>query len=175
MSSSSSQMVKLWIDHVYLTRLFIEESATKYPGLSETTNRLLQNQRDLGENLSRKLGRRAGEEYTKLLTDHILIAKAIVDKSIAGMNVTTDVEKWKVNGRDISRFLSRVGANISYETIYHHFLDHLNITLKEATAIITKKYSQVNLLTDAAVSGAIVMARYIADNLSSHSRKKSHK
>ena len=41
-------MRKLWSDHVFWTRLFIVDAAAGAPEMQNTTNRLLQNQTDIG-------------------------------------------------------------------------------------------------------------------------------
>lgn len=72
-------MRKLWEDHVTWTRLFIVSDVQNLPDLGPTTDRLLQNQVDIGNAIKPYYGDQAGAQLTDLLTQHILIAKAIVD------------------------------------------------------------------------------------------------
>src|SRR5687767_9843152 len=85
-SSESFQdaMRKLWSDHVAYTRLFIVNAAAGSPDKDATTQRLLQNQTDIGNAVADFYGREAGDKLTTLLKDHILIAASIVTAAKAG-------------------------------------------------------------------------------------------
>src|SRR4029079_5634414 len=71
-------MRKLWEDHVTWTRLFIISAAADLPDKNATTQRLLQNQTDIGNAVADFYGHDAGSKLTALLKDHILIAANIV-------------------------------------------------------------------------------------------------
>src|SRR2546428_261035 len=79
-------MRKLWEDHVTWTRLFIVSAAGNLPDKDATTQRLLQNQTDIGNAVAEFYGREAGNKLTALLRDHILIAANIVAAAKAGDN-----------------------------------------------------------------------------------------
>src|SRR5216117_3374805 len=66
-------MRKLWEDHVTWTRLFIVSAAAGLPDKDATTQRLLQNQTDIGNAVAEFYGHDAGNKLTALLKDHILI------------------------------------------------------------------------------------------------------
>src|SRR5215213_2286697 len=67
-------MRKLWEDHITWTRLFIVSAAADLPDAKATTDRLLQNQTDIGNAVKAYYGDAAGAQLTSLLRDHILIA-----------------------------------------------------------------------------------------------------
>ena len=71
-------MRRLWSDHVVYTRLFIVDAAAGSKDKDATTQRLLQNQTDIGNAVAGFYGRAAGDKLTALLKDHILIAANIV-------------------------------------------------------------------------------------------------
>src|SRR5438093_2594562 len=71
-------MRKLWEDHVTWTRLFIVSAAGNLPDKDATTQRLLQNQTDIGNAVAEFYGPDAGNKLTALLRAHILIAANIV-------------------------------------------------------------------------------------------------
>src|ERR1043166_5532177 len=71
----------LWSDHVAYTRLFIVDAAAGSKDKDATTQRLLQNQTDIGNAVAGFYGRAAGDKLTALLKDHILIAANIDRKS----------------------------------------------------------------------------------------------
>src|SRR5580765_8416659 len=73
-----SEMRKLWTDHVTWTRLFLVSAIADLPDLQATTNRLLQNQDDIGAAIATFYGADAGAQLSSLLREHILIAAALV-------------------------------------------------------------------------------------------------
>src|SRR5438105_11068747 len=73
-----ADMRKLWEDHVTWTRLFIVSVAGNLGDTKATTDRLLQNQADIGNAIVPFYGRAAGDKLTSLLRDHILIAADLV-------------------------------------------------------------------------------------------------
>jgi len=104
-------MRKLWEDHVTWTRLFIISAAADLPDKDVTTQRLLQNQADIGDAIAEYYGRDAGNKLTSLLKDHILIAANIVTAAKAGDNakVASENKRWHDNAAEIATFLH--GAN----------------------------------------------------------------
>src|SRR5205085_11472773 len=99
-------MLKLWEDHVTWTRLFIVDAAAGSADKDVTTQRLLQNQTDIGNAVVDFYGRDAGNKLTALLRDHILIAANIVTAAKAGDNakVTSENKRWRDNATDIANF-----------------------------------------------------------------------
>src|SRR5687767_12634692 len=67
-------MQRLWVDHVTWTRLFIVSFVGDLPDLQATTDRLLQNQVDIGDAVKPFYGDAAGDQLTALLEEHILTA-----------------------------------------------------------------------------------------------------
>ncbi len=59
-------MRKLWEDHVTWTRLFIISAAAGLPDQDVTTQRLLDNQTDIGNAVAEFYGRDAGDKLTAL-------------------------------------------------------------------------------------------------------------
>lgn len=135
-----TNMVELWVIHVSLTREVILAAKLKTPNLNSSLDALLQNQKDLGDQLI-KYGYN-GRRYTRLLTEHINIAVKIVQDVLSGLDPKKDIELWYENADDISKFLSRDIKGIRYEKIKHLFDEHLKCTLDEATLIIGGKYAE---------------------------------
>ena len=100
-------MRQLWVDHVTWTRLFIVSFAADLPDLQATTDRLLQNQVDIGNAIQPFYGKAAGNQLTGLLTQHILTAAQLLDAAKSGDQAAFDQasEDWYANARDIARFL----------------------------------------------------------------------
>lgn len=106
-STLHDTMRRLWSDHVAYTRLFIVNAASGSADKEATTQRLLQNQADIGDAVAEFYGRDAGNQLTALLKDHILIAASIVTAAKAGddAKVTSENARWRANATDIAKFL----------------------------------------------------------------------
>ena len=66
-------MRKLWEDHITWTRIFIISAAGDLPDKDAATQRLLQNQVDIGDAIKPYYGEAAGNKLTALLKEHITI------------------------------------------------------------------------------------------------------
>jgi hypothetical protein len=90
-------MRQLWSDHVTWTRLFIVSAAGNLPDKQAATDRLLQNQTDIGAAVGTIYGKPAGDKLTGLLKDHILIAADLVGAAKAGQSARVDSlnRKWQ--------------------------------------------------------------------------------
>ena len=105
------EMRKLWEDHIGWTRHFIVSALADLPDEQATTERLLQNQKDIGNAIKPFYGDAAGTKLTGLLEEHILIAADIVTAAKAGetSKLEADKKRWSANADQIATFLS--GAN----------------------------------------------------------------
>jgi hypothetical protein len=141
MSSKSvalhADMRKLWEDHITYTRLFIIDAAAGLPEQAATTDRLLQNQDDIGNAIKPYYGDATGAKLTALLREHISTAGELVMASKAGDAAKADDAKkrWYANADAIASFLSGANPkNWPEADMKKMMADHLNATLDEATA-----------------------------------------
>jgi hypothetical protein len=106
-----ADMRKLWEDHVVWTRLVIVSSLADLPDKQAATDRLLQNQTDIGNAIKPFYGEEAGTKLTALLKEHIVIAADIIGQAKAGESAKLEASKakWSKNADEIATFLS--GAN----------------------------------------------------------------
>jgi hypothetical protein len=154
-------MRRLWSDHVAYTRLFIVSAAAGAADKDVTTQRLLQNQTDIGNAVARFYGRDAGNKLTALLRDHILIAANIVAAAKAGDNakVTSENKRWHDNATDIAKFLH--GANPKQwpeATLQKALFMHLDQTLSEASNELKGNYAASLKDYDAAMDHMLMVA-----------------
>ena len=127
-------MRKLWEDHITWTRLFIVSAAADLPDKQATTNRLLQNQVDIGNAIKPYYGNEAGDKLTALLKEHITLAAEIVGAAKASETAKVEdaSKRWFANADQIAAFLS--GANPTawpageMKQMMH---DHLDLTTAE--------------------------------------------
>jgi hypothetical protein len=138
-------MRKLWEDHITWTRLVIVSTAAKLPDLDATTNRLLQNQTDIGDAIKTFYGDTAGTKLTALLREHIIGAANILAAAKANDQAKLAAAKtaWYANADEIAAFLS--GANPSSWTpgaTQAMMKEHLDLTLAEAVDQLQGHYPE---------------------------------
>ena len=130
-------MRKLWEDHITWTRIFIISAAGDLGDKTAATDRLLQNQVDIGNAIKPYYGDAAGNKLTALLKEHITTAADVVAAAKAGdqAKLADANKRWFANADQIADFLA--GANpknwpqAEMRSMMH---EHLNLTTKEAVA-----------------------------------------
>jgi hypothetical protein len=161
-------MRQLWSDHVTWTRLFIVSAAANLPDKQATTDRLLQNQTDIGAAVGTIYGKPAGDKLTALLKDHILIAADLVGAAKAGNTARVDSlnKKWGANADDIAGFLN--SANPTHwptATLKAAMHKHLDQTLTEATDQLKGNYAASAKDFDAIETHILAMADILSDGI----------
>lgn len=161
-------MRKLWIDHVAWTRMYIISAAAGLPDVKPTTDRLLQNQVDIGNAVAGFYGAEAGTKLTALLKDHILQAAELVTASKAGdqAKAADAKQRWYRNADDIAAFLA--GANPKHwpvATLKSAMKTHLDQTLEEASDRIQGKYDEDIKDYDEIVAHILTMADMLSSGI----------
>jgi len=166
-------MRKLWEDHVTWTRLFLVSDITGLPGgttlpdLDATTNRLLQNQTDIGNAIAPFYGADAGAALTALLREHILTAAEIVADAKAGDSAgqADATARWFANADAIAQFLADANPHFKFQTIDDLMRTHLNQTLDEAVARLTGDWTGDVAAYDAVHVHILHMADFLSDGI----------
>jgi hypothetical protein len=130
-------MRKLWEEHITWTRVFIISAAGDLPDKATATERLLQNQIDIGNAIKPYYGEAAGNKLTTLLKEHITTAAEVV--AAAKMNDKAKLDdankRWSANADQIADFLSSANSKswpaAEMRSMMH---DHLKLTTDEAVA-----------------------------------------
>jgi hypothetical protein len=138
------QMRKLWEDHVTWTRLAIVTFADDSPSFDATAGRLLQNQKDLGDAIKPFYGKKAGNQLTALLNEHILVAVELLQAAKAGdtAKVTDAAARWYANGNDIADFLAAANPRFwPKKAMRAGMKAHLDQTLAEAQHELSGDYT----------------------------------
>ncbi len=139
------EMRKLWEDHITWTRLFIVSFTADLPDLQATTDRLLQNQADIGDAIQPFYGRKAAERLTGLLRTHILTAADLLAAAKEGDAAAFEQARddWYANATDIARFLHSLNrANWPLADLKAMMREHLDLTLAEASDHLQGNYTQ---------------------------------
>jgi hypothetical protein len=130
-------MRKLWEDHVTWTRLYIVSAVGALPDVQPTAERLLRNQKDIGDAIKPFYGNAAGDGLTALLRPHILIAAELVEAAKGGdaVRIKDVSERWYANSDEIADFLSAANPNNwPRPALRAEMRHHLDLTLQEALA-----------------------------------------
>jgi hypothetical protein len=132
-----SDMRRLWEDHITWTRLAIISLTTNSPDSEATVGRLLENQTDIGNAVKPFYGNAAGNQLTKQLRAHILIAADVVAAAKAGdtAKLADAQARWARNGDDIAAVLNSVNRRYwKLATMKAELRTHLKLTTEEAVA-----------------------------------------
>jgi hypothetical protein len=160
-----NDMRKLWEDHITWTRLAIISLTTDSPDTQATVGRLLQNQDDIGDAIKPFYGNAAGEELSRLLREHILIAADLIAAAKAGdaAGVATHQARWRANADQIAAFLNAANPRSwKFREMQSMLYEHLDLTTAEVVARL-----QGNWDADVAAYDAIhLQALEMADELS---------
>jgi hypothetical protein len=132
-----TDMRKLWEDHITWTRLAIISLETGTPDTNATVARLLRNQADIGNAIKRYYGKAAGNELTKQLRAHILIAADVIAAAKAGDSAKlADAQaRWVKNADQIAAVLHSVNPRYwKLGAMKAEMHRHLDLTTQEAVA-----------------------------------------
>lgn len=130
-------MRKLWEDHITWTRVFIISAAADLPDKAAATDRLLQNQVDMGNAIKPYYSDAAGNQLTTLLKEHITTAAEIVTAAKAADKAKQDdaTKRWFTNSDQIADFLSKANPKSWPQAEMRKMMrDHLNLTTEEVVA-----------------------------------------
>ncbi len=161
-------MSKLWSDHVFWTRLYIISALDNKPDLEVTTNRLLQNQQDIGSAIATYYGKEAGDKLAELLKDHILIAADVVKaaKSNNKKKLRDSDKQWHQNADEIAQFLHKANPdNWSEQDMQDMLYKHLQLTTDEVVAHLGKRWVQEVQTFDQVYDQALGMGLSLANGI----------
>jgi hypothetical protein len=162
------EMRRLWEDHITWTRLFIVSAAAGLPDAPATTQRLLRNQKDIGDAIKPFYGRTAGARLTSLLREHILVAADLVLAAKAGDQAAVERHSgaWYRNAREIADFLNAANPrNWSRREMRSMMRSHLDLTLAEAVAHLSGDHRADIRAYDRVHRQILAMADMLSDGI----------
>lgn len=161
-------MSKLWSDHVFWTRLYIISELDSKPDLQATTQRLLNNQKDIGAAVVPYYGQAGGDQLAQLLTDHILIGSEVVKAAKSGDKqlLAQEDKRWHANADEIAQFLNKANPkNWNEKEMRDMLYNHLKLTTDEVVARLHKNWEQDVATFDKVYDQALDMAKGLADGI----------
>jgi hypothetical protein len=138
-------MRKLWEDHITWTRLAIVSFAAGTPDFDATAARLLRNQTDIGNAIKPYYGRKAGNQLTALLKEHINGAVTVLQAARSGDKAAFDAANaaWYRNADDIAHFLAAANPrHWKFKATDRMMRTHLAQTLEEASDRLAGHFAQ---------------------------------
>jgi hypothetical protein len=138
------EMRRLWEDHITWTRLAIISLTTDSADTEATVGRLLANQTDIGDAVKPFYGEAAGNELSRQLRLHILIAADVVAAARAGDHerLADAQARWQSNADDIAAVLNSVNPKYwTLVTMKAEMYKHLDLTTQEAVARLQGNWS----------------------------------
>ena len=161
-------MRKLWEDHITWTRLAIISLTTGSPDTDATVGRLLQNQTDIGNAVKPFYGNAAGNELTRQLRQHILIAADVVTAAKAGdkAKLADAQARWAANGDTIAGVLASVNPRFwKLPAMKAELRMHLKLTTEEAVARLQGKWAADVAAYDRIHRHALHLSDLLSDGL----------
>ena len=161
-------MRKLWEDHITWTRLAIISLTTDSPDTQATVDRLLQNQTDIGNAVKPYYGKAAGNELTRQLRAHILIAADVIAAAKAGDSAKlADAQaRWVKNADQIAAVLHSVNShNWPLGEMKEMMHRHLDLTTQEAVARLQGNWSADVAAYDKVYGQILQMADMLSEGI----------
>lgn len=138
---------------------------TNDPELSVLKDRLIKNQRDIGDVFGKYYGANVKKDVTGLLLQHITIAVDVLVsiKENNKQNQVKSISAFYANAADIGKYLDNlIGTKNMFQ---NHLHDHITTLYNSIVAYITKKYVDDTNLFDEYVSSGLQMAIDLGHNV----------
>lgn len=158
---------RLWNEHVLWTRQFVNSSIFNSPDLQPVTQRLLRNPSDFGAVLRPFIGNQATDKFVELLTDHLLIAAALVDAAKAQNAQEYDKQRrlWFENAEMIAKLLASVNPYWKQNEWRDMMFKHLELLEDEVVFILNGEYQNGVNQYDLIQAQALEMGDYMAKGI----------
>jgi len=158
---------KLWMEHVFWTRLFIISAVSDLPDLNQVTKRLLRNPSDFADVLEIYYGKDKADTFRSLLEDHLKIAASIVSNAKTGNTKAVDqfTKKWYDNADSIADFLASINPYWDKDSWIQMLHEHLKLTMDEAVARLGGESIKDILLFDMVEEQALAMADMMTEGM----------
>ena len=146
--SLKSDMRKLWSDHMQWTYSTVDAYFNNQNGLQAQLDRLLQNQKDIGNAIKPYFGEAAGNSLADLLKTHIQLAVPVLEAAKNGDQAGLDqaLADWNANAKDIAQFLSTANPDQwPVADMEHQMLHHIEQTTTYAVDLLKGDYTNAVL------------------------------
>jgi hypothetical protein len=166
---------KLFTDHAVYTSFVLKSivDGTKddcHRQASSTTvflDRLLLNQKDIGDQLKSHIGVANGNKLTKLLTTHIKLAGAVMTSAVKNdKNLQKNIDSLFLNSDQVAAFLTSLNSKkLPYKTTQSMFHMHNQYVIDMTVARIHEDFHEEQLLYDSYYNELLSMSDAIYEAL----------
>lgn len=141
---------KLFTDHAVYTKMVIAATLDNRPEREALTQRLLENQQEIGEFFGDFVGVEYGKIITNLLTKHIQLAAVVLEKMTKNEDPKVAIEKLLGNAEDVADALVSIPRNrLSLETVLREFIQHNLFVVDIAKTHAEKAWEDEIIIFDA--------------------------
>lgn len=154
-------MRTLWAQHMEWTWSTVDAFVQESPGPQAQLDRLLRNQKDIGDAIAPYYGDAAAKQLTELLTTHINEAVPVLTAAKAGDDAALKkaLDDWYVNAQQIADFLSSANPDSwDKDAVRDMMKTHIDTTVGYATAALGGDYVTAVANFDAAEEHMMHMA-----------------
>jgi hypothetical protein len=154
--------------HITWTRLVAMGIAQDLPETDLMVQRLQRNATDFGNAFRTYYGDEAGDEFAKLMAEHISIAAEIVKDAKAGdSNAVAEAEqRWFENASEIAEFLGRINPFWNADDWSAMMNEHLELLRENILNMLSQNYEESINGYDDIEAQALEMADMMAEGLS---------
>lgn len=160
-------MHKLWSDHMTWTFSTVDAFFNNEAASSSNLDRLLQNQKDIGEAIKPYYGVEAGDALATLLTEHILGAVPVLTavKEDNTADLETALEDWYENAREIGEFLDEANPYWKEHGMRDMMKMHIDQTVLYSLELFGGNYDQAIEIFEEAHHHMLMMGVDLADGI----------
>lgn len=160
-------MRRLWAEHAIWTRAYIVAAASGAPDTAAAASRLLRNQREIGAAFVPYYGDETGAKLGQLVKEHVLIAADVMAALKKGDEDKRGAAEalWHENAAELAALLNAANPGFSKEAYGGMFRRHLELTSRQMTARLGRKWEEDIAAFDEAYSEILMMADDLADGV----------
>jgi hypothetical protein len=155
--NSDKEIIKLWVSHLLYTRLTMMAYFSNDSQLKFLSDRLIENQREIGQKIGKLYGFDAGQIVTNELIKHINIAIALL-KALKNKNkklIDQETNNFYQNADDIGIYLDKL---FHTKIFRHHMYVHIQTLIENVKAYANNQYNYDIVTLDQYINSGIDMA-----------------
>jgi len=161
-----SIMRKLFTDHAIYTVFVLKSIVDKSGGLQVFVDRLLLNQKEIGDELIPYIGQENGHELSDLLTTHINLAAAAIKKIAAKKSSDNEINDLYNQGDSVAEFLTSLNPKkLPYKVTESMFRTHNEFVVDMAFSRTNGDYKEEQILFDGYYNEILEMSDAISEAL----------
>jgi hypothetical protein len=166
-SDLSWKMRFAWLQHVYWTRLLLISIAEHLKDQSATTDRLMQNPKDIAGIFKTYYGDKTAAAIEQLLTEHLQIGADLItalrdSKTAEAEHLKT---QWYENADKMAAAFSGINLNYRYGELRDMLYRHLDLTTEEVAKRLAGDYPADIQAFGRVEQEAIMMADYFVSGI----------